>query len=175
LDRVPLSPAESSHVLSLPLSRKRVSTACRAAWPVHDHQPGRPDPDRLPCPAGPVLPTQPRGPDRRTEGPAAPAQRGRGVRHPGRVMQDWPAQSTPAVLVAEWWKLRAQDSSWAAAASSTSGSPPLSPGSRKVLLGERRRPDRHEVGLPMPQNGDLRRISNDRTTSTSQNFLPAQD
>jgi len=52
---------------------------------VHDHQPGRPDPDRLPCPAGPVLPTQPRGPDRRTEGPAAPAQRGRGVRHPGRV------------------------------------------------------------------------------------------
>jgi hypothetical protein len=90
-------------------------------------------------------------------------------------MQDWPAQPTPAVLVTEWWKLRAQDSFWAAAASSTSGSPPLSPGSRKVLLGVRRRPHRHEVGLPMPQNGDLRRTSNDHTTSTSQDFLPAQN
>jgi len=32
-----------------------------------------------------------------------------------------------------------------------------------------------EVGLPMPQNGDLRRTSNDHTTSTSQDFLPAQN
>jgi hypothetical protein len=86
----------------------------------------------------------------------------------------WPAQPTSAVLMIEWWNLRAQDSFWAAVASPTAGRRPLA-GIEKVLLGVRRWPHRHEAGLPMPQNGDLRRISNDHTTSTSQNFLPAQD